>query len=92
MQVRLHVDPIRGRLYVDLVNRNWAPGAGQLIAAGPQELTVSLPSWLQGISFNMRTAGSRGVATGVVTSEGDAVQITVDAVEDLVTVILESPL
>lgn len=92
VQVRLHVDPARGRLYVDLVNRHWDPGTDQLLGAGPQALTVSLPPWLRDLpqGLSVRTAAQRGTATGVVTAAGDAVEIAVGGVDDIVTVVVEA--
>ncbi|MBW2523533.1 MAG: hypothetical protein JRI23_05135 [Deltaproteobacteria bacterium] len=89
--VRLHEDRWRGRLFVDLVSRAYDPSSDQLAAAGPQQVTVALPTWLHGLSLDVRTAASRGTATAEVAPEGDEMTIAVDAVADIVTVIVEAP-
>lgn len=86
--VRLHVDMLRGRLFVDLVDRNWSAASDTLVAAGPQSVTVALPTWLRDASLSVRTAADRGVAS--ITASGDSATIQVDGIDDIVTVIVES--
>jgi len=88
VDVRLHVDMARGRLFIDLVNRNWSQGSDSLTAVGPQSLTVALPAWLSGQSLTARTAAARG--TAVLAVLDGAVEVDVSAVEDVVTVVVES--
>lgn len=88
--VRLHTDRPRGRLFIDLVNRNWSAATQKLTALGAQSLRVALPSWLRGLAVTARTAAKRGQATASVTAQGDAVAVTVDSVEDIVTIIVEA--
>jgi hypothetical protein len=51
-------------------------------------LLVELPEWLLGLPLTVSTAAGRGAAALEV--EGENARITVDEVEDIVTVILRS--
>jgi hypothetical protein len=79
---------LRGRLFVDLVNRNYNRDTDQLPAAPEQVLTIQLPTWLQGLELSARTAANRGQA-GIVVNGAEA-NIHVNGVADIVTVIVES--
>ena len=86
--VRLHVDMLRGRLYVDLFNRGWNPQTDALEPPGVQRVTVLLPAWLRGVPLEVVTVGGRGRATA--TEQGDGIELEVDGLHDLVTVVVES--
>lgn len=57
---------------------------------GAQSLRVALPSWLRGLPVTARTAAERGQVTASVTAQGDAIELAVDAVADIVTIIIEA--
>lgn len=89
--VRLHTDAARGRLFVDLVNRDWDATSGTLKPVGAQPLTVQLPTWLQGVPLAVRTAAQRGK---VVSKPGadplTSLALSVGGLKDIVTVVIEA--
>ena len=91
VDVRLHVDRPRGRLFVDLVNRGWDAASDTLPAAGPQQVTIVLPEWLRDAPLVFRTAAGRGTVTGTLADGGQAVVLTAGDLQDILTVIVELP-
>ncbi|MBI5511564.1 MAG: hypothetical protein HY903_22640 [Deltaproteobacteria bacterium] len=88
--VRVHVDPPRGRLFLDLVNRDFRPASDTLVAKASVVVRIRRPRWLPGAGLTWRTAANRGTAT-VTDASGDLV-VSVSPLTDIVTVIVESAL
>ena len=87
---RVHVDVPRGRTFIDFVNRNYDAAGDQLPTAAVSRTTIKLPAWMQGTPLLIRTAANRGSAT--VSIDDDQATVTVEDLDDIVTVILETPL
>ncbi len=87
---RVHVDVPRGRTFIDFVNRNYDAASDQLPIATGSKATIRLPAWAQGTSLLTRTAANRGHTT--VSINGDQATVTVSDLNDIITVILETPI